>query len=234
GDGSLTAPTPRFTTADARIARDFAGFADELGLDVSVTSRDRSAPTYRLKRRRGPSQADVAAVARVSTATVSLALGRSSHRLADATVEKVREAGQLLGYENEGSQPQNPFMRRLEEHGLTGTTSHTKFVPPAVFRLPERQLALFLSRLYATDGSAWTHGNIYRIEYSTVSERFARDLQHLLLRFGISAKLRRRVVRYRSARRVAWDISIQDPASVQRFAKRIGIFSKERQLKAVV
>jgi len=234
GDGSLTGPTPRFTTGDDRIAQDFAGFADDLGLDVSATSEERSAPTYRLKRRRGPSQADVAAACNVSAATVSLALGRGSHRPSERTVETVRKSAESLGYVNRGPSPENPFMLLLKQHGLAGTTSQTKFVPPAVFRLPERQMALFLSRLYATDGSAWVHDNIYRIEYATVSERLARDVQHLLLRFGICAKLRERFIKYRSGRRRAWDIAIQDPASVRRFADRIGIFSKEHQLRAVV
>ena len=40
------------------------------------------------------------------------------------------------------------------------------------------------------DGSAWIDGNIYRIEFCSVSERLARGVQHLLLRFGINAKLR--------------------------------------------
>lgn len=234
GDGSLTGPTPRFTTADDEIAEDFARFADDLGFDVSVTPEERAALTYRLKRRRGPSQADVAVASKVSPATVSIALGPDSHRLNETTVDAVRNSAEPLGYVNRGPSPENPFMLLLEQHGLAGTTSHTKFVPPAVFRLPERQMALFLSRLYATDGSAWVHDNMYRIEYATVSERLARDVQHLLLRFGISAKLRKRLVKYGSGRRRAWDVAIQDPASVRRFADRIGIFSKEPKLRAVV
>ena len=79
----------------------------------------------------------------------------------------------------------------LRRHGLMGHGSHTKFVPDAVFRLPRRQIALFLSRLFATDGSAWwtDAGDGYgRIGYGTVSKRLAHDVQHLLLRFGLNAR----------------------------------------------
>ena len=41
----------------------------------------------------------------------------------------------------------------LDELGLFGLRSHEKFVPDPVFALPDEQLALFLRRLWATDGS---------------------------------------------------------------------------------
>ncbi len=233
GDGSLTESTPKFSTADQRILEEFTNWADQLDLDVTVSGADRSAPSYRLVDRRGPTQLDIAESAGVSRATVILALGPQSHRLAANTVASVREAADELGYRFAGAAPKNRFTARLEELGLAGTTSHTKFVPEPIFRLTKRQVALFLSRLYATDGSAWVHGNIYRIEYATVSEQLARDVQHLLLRFGILAKLRRRSIRYGDSSRPAFDVAIQDPESVARFSTEIGIFSKEEQLAAV-
>ncbi|MDH3606086.1 MAG: replicative DNA helicase [Acidimicrobiia bacterium] len=233
GDGSLTESTPKFSTADSRILEEFTEWADQLDLDVTVSGEDRSAPSYRLVDRRGPSHRDLGNSVGVSPATVSLALGAGSHRLAPNTVSRVRQAAEQLGYRFAGAAPKNRFTARLEEFGLAGTSSHTKFVPEAVFRLPKRQVALFLSRLYATDGSAWVHDNIYRVEYVTVSEQLARDVQHLLLRFGIHSKLRRRMVRYGDSRRQAFELGIQDPEGVNRFADEIGIFSKEDQLAAV-
>ncbi|NNC93209.1 MAG: replicative DNA helicase [Acidimicrobiia bacterium] len=233
GDGCLTASTPRFTTADARVLEDFTAHANALDLDIRVSGTDRSAPTYRLVDRRGPSQQDVATLAGVSKGTVSLALGSGAGRLRRETVAAVVAAAEELGYRFAGSTPKNRFTIRLEQLGLAGATSHTKFVPEPVFRLPKRQVALFLSRLYATDGSAWVHGNIYRIEYTSVSEQLARDVQHLLLRFGIVAKLRHRWVRYNQTRRPVFDVAVQDPDSVRRFAAEVGIFAKEAQLLEV-
>ncbi len=49
--------------------------------------------------------------------------------------------------------PHNPLAAWLDELGLFGLRSHQKFVPAPVFALPDEQLALFLRRLWATDGT---------------------------------------------------------------------------------
>jgi replicative DNA helicase len=46
----------------------------------------------------------------------------------------------------------NNIKEILEKHELFGKTSHTKFVPKDIFKLSKNDTALFLSRLYATDG----------------------------------------------------------------------------------
>jgi replicative DNA helicase len=124
----------------------------------------------------------------------------------------------------------NPVIAMLQRHGLFGVGSHAKHVPAAVFRLPKRHVALFLSRLFATDGSAWwtDAGDGYgRISYCSVSKRLARDVQHLLLRFGINAAIRQREVRYLDTRRRAYEVELRTSADIVTFADEIGIFSKE-------
>ena len=118
----------------------------------------------------------------------------------------------------------------LRKHGLMGHGAATKRVPPAVFRLPLRQLATFLNRLHATDGCAWVAGSYGRIAYCSVSEQLARDVQHLLLRFGINAKLRRRSVPYRDERRPAYEVEILAAPDILRFDDAIGILGKEEAL----
>jgi replicative DNA helicase len=231
GDGSLTDTSPKFTTTSPTLLAELEACAADL--DMRVTGHSDSSLTYRIVRKASrPSQRDVAAAAGVSDATVSLSLAGKPGPAATTRL-RVEEAAAKIGYLNEGSNPPNLLVRILEEHGLWGAGSAAKFVPDAVFRLPKEQLALFLSRLYATDGSAWTSGGSYRIEYVTVSEQLARDVQHLLLRFGVVAKLRRRDVKYNGGRRPAFEVAIQDPFSVRIFAEEIGIFSKERQVAAV-
>jgi replicative DNA helicase len=85
----------------------------------------------------------------------------------------------------------NPIAQWLDSLGLFGLRSHEKFVPKPVFALPRVQLSLFLRHLWATDGSITIakSGNV-RIYYATTSEVLARQLQSLLLRFGIVARLR--------------------------------------------
>jgi replicative DNA helicase len=85
----------------------------------------------------------------------------------------------------------NPIAEWLEGMGLFGLRSHEKFIPSKVFSLPRSQLALFLRHLWATDGSVTvSKSGFVRIYYGTTSERLARDLQSLLLRFNIRARLR--------------------------------------------
>lgn len=134
----------------------------------------------------------------------------------------------------EGRQHENVLTTLLKEHGLHGCTAHDKHVPGVIFRSPKRQIALFLNRLYACDDSAWIDEKNYRIEYCTVSEQLADDVQHLLLRFGIVAKKRTRMIRYGDARRRAFDISFQDPEDVEKFVGHIGAYGKMERMAEVL
>jgi len=125
----------------------------------------------------------------------------------------------------------NPLTQWLDNLGLMGCDSHHKQIPSIVFRLTERQVALFLNRLFATDGwVALTEGQSAALGYSTVSERLARQVQHLLLRFGIIARLKRRAMKYKDERRASWQLDITHADSIRAFASRICIFGKEDKL----
>src|SRR5581483_577824 len=50
--------------------------------------------------------------------------------------------------------------------------------------------------------------------YATPSERLARQVQHLLLRFGIIAKLRRKQVKQEDCCRTSWQLDIQPPSEL--------------------
>jgi replicative DNA helicase len=84
----------------------------------------------------------------------------------------------------------NPIAAWLDSMGLFGLRSHQKFIPSQIFSLPQNQLALFFRHLWATDGSVTVaKSGAVRVYYGTTSERLARELQLLLLRFGIVARL---------------------------------------------
>jgi replicative DNA helicase len=123
----------------------------------------------------------------------------------------------------------------VRRHGLAGTDSHSKHVPPAVYTLPREQVALFLNRLFATDGWASVAASgAAQIGFASVSEELARPVQHLLLRFGIIAALRRKLVRYNGERRHCWQVVITHRESLRTFAAEIGILSKEVAVATVV
>lgn len=143
------------------------------------------------------------------------------------TLHVARDAGAAAGREN----PLTGWLRAL---GVWGCGAHAKHVPAPVFQLPRAQLALFLNRLFATDGWATVLASGQpQVGYSTVSEQLARQVQHLLLRFGVVASLRERAIRYRDGRRTAWQLDVTDAASLAAFAGAIGLFGKEEALARV-
>jgi replicative DNA helicase len=129
---------------------------------------------------------------------------------------------------SQGNCATNCLTEWLKSLGIWGKLSHDKFVPAAVFQLPKLQLAAFLNRLFATDGWATvlSSGQV-QLGFATVSKKLAQQVQHLLLRFGIIARLKAKSVLYQGQRRAAWQIDITDAISIQGFVSEIGICGKE-------
>jgi len=81
----------------------------------------------------------------------------------------------------------NGVVELLKSYNLHGKLSIDKTIPDAVFSLPNHQLALFLGRLWSCDGSVEKKGVV---SYSTGSRKMADQVQHLLLRFGVTSRVR--------------------------------------------
>jgi replicative DNA helicase len=116
----------------------------------------------------------------------------------------------------------NPIAAWLDELGLFGLRSHEKFAPPPVFSLPKKQIALFLRHLWATDGSVTVNrnGRGGRVYYASTSRQLVDDMSRLLLRFGISCRVRR--VR-KSGYRDGWTLDISGCDDQRRFLGEIGV-----------
>lgn len=128
----------------------------------------------------------------------------------------------------------NPLTCWLQELGLWGKNSHTKTIPAIIFKLERSQVALFLNRLFSTDGWATVlKSGQSQLGYASVSEELVRQVQHLLLRFGIIAALKKRFIKYKNTRRSAWQLDITDAQSIKTFISEIGIFGKEEALSKV-
>ena len=107
--------------------------------------------------------------------------------------------------------------------GIHGQRSHEKRLPAAAFRLPNRQAALLLAHLWATDGCihvrpAGTRG-APRVYFATCSEGLARDVAALLLRFGLVARLRATV---HAGHRPLHTVDVSGAAQQRLFLERIG------------
>ena len=117
----------------------------------------------------------------------------------------------------------------LQELGLWGKDACHQTIPSIVFKLQPQLLSLFLNRLFATDGwiSILKSGQV-QCSYCSVSRSLARQIQHLLLRFGIIASLKKQLLKHDNSSRIAWQISITDAQSIKIFVDEIGIFGKEK------
>jgi len=104
--------------------------------------------------------------------------------------------------------------------------SRTKRVPAYFYGLSDRQLGLFLNRVWACDGWVSRHLQGWEVGICLASEAFIRDIQQLLLRFGIRARMRPRTMHYQHKgerrERPAWSLEMHDCASVRRFLNAVG------------
>ena len=118
----------------------------------------------------------------------------------------------------------NPIAAWLDSMGLFGLRSHEKFIPPHIFSLPREQLALFLRHLWATDGSVTVaKSGAVRVYYGTTSERLARQLQTLLLRFEITARLHAVGNVYGHPQ---WTIDVTGVKDRRRFLNEVGVYGE--------
>jgi replicative DNA helicase len=266
GDGSPTGNTATATQTDPRIAEDFQSAVEAFGAVCCRQERDRSgsrAPSFAvagdyefIARHREGFAAALRQVLggkrgvperlarRHEGDPSSLTNGqRGATVSSEARFDRLCSARSLSpsvlaphGLASLRRNRKNTIALWLIHHGLWGKSAAHKQIPSAIFSLPRDQLALFLNRLFATDGWARVTptSGLAQIGYCSISARLAKQVQHLLLRFGIIAALRRKSFVYKATRRSAWSLYITDPASIKIFSDVIGMFGKESQLAEVI
>ena len=116
----------------------------------------------------------------------------------------------------------DPIAEWLDTLGLFGPGSDETFVPAGVFGLSTSQVALFLRHLCATNGSVTLakSGRGGRICYASTSRRLLEDVSRLLLRFGITGRLRPVPV---NPRRTRFILDVSGPDDQRRFLREIGV-----------
>ncbi len=147
-------------------------------------------------------------------------------------------AGANVAFTNAGHEALEDFARSaralgdevvadlVEAHGLRHLAVD-KRVPEAVFSLPNDQLATFIGCLWATDGWVTEAGvGPAEIGFASASEQLARDVAHLLLRFGIVARIDHKPNDHAGA----WTVAVRDADQVIVFATTF--FVPDKQDKA--
>jgi replicative DNA helicase len=123
----------------------------------------------------------------------------------------------------------NPIRVWLEGLGAFGFRSHEKRVPAKVFSQSALGIAVFLRHLWATDGCVHlSHGvshyaNVY---YASSSAGLAQDVQCLLLRLGINAKLTRHSQPGKG--RDQYHVSVSGQHEILAFLEIVGVLGAEK------
>ena len=156
----------------------------------------------------------------------------------EVRTREMKERGNCLTYaivaiepkhNEKGHMMPNQVGKILQQYGLFKKRSSEKTIPRQVYNLPNRQLAIFLNRLFAGDG--WCHAKHPCIEYYTISRELIYGIQHLLLRFGILSKVMPRTQISEQGEYDYYTIYITDGDSLTKFISKIGILGQEAQLQ---
>ncbi|MCB0161003.1 MAG: hypothetical protein KDD83_22875, partial [Caldilineaceae bacterium] len=149
----------------------------------------------------------------------------------------VRIAAELQWYqvylsatENLARSRRNPIAQWLDELGVFGLRSHEKRVPHAVFMQPDGGTACFLRHLWSTDGCVrmrWGKKPQPAVYYATSSRDLAYDVQSLLLRLQINARVR--LVAQGAKGRNQYHVIVSGTHDLRRFAEKIGAVGAYKQ-----
>ena len=101
-----------------------------------------------------------------------------------------------------------------ERLGLRGKNARQKQLPAEAFTLTAADLALLLARLWEGDG---TLSSAFHASYDTVSRVLAEQVQHLLLRFGIVARIYERRRQYQGEAWLGYTVTVTGKANLERF-----------------
>lgn len=113
----------------------------------------------------------------------------------------------------------------LRDLGIFGQRSHEKSLPDIVYRFSNKQVALLLRHLWATDGTIFTRKSGQKgshvIHFSTNSHDLATGVSSLLMRFGIVARINKV---QKESYRPTYMVCVTGAEDMQRFINIIGAF----------
>ncbi len=130
-------------------------------------------------------------------------------------------------------QPTSPVARWLDDLGVLRPDDEGLVLPAAVHALPKAQIALFVRELWSTAGTVVVHANGRggRLSFSCSSRLLLEGLSRLLLRFGISARLR---TSPGSTLRPVRRLDIEGADDLRRFLQEIGVQGRQAEPAAAL
>ena len=115
----------------------------------------------------------------------------------------------------------SPAKVLLKKLGLFGKKSPQKDIPSEIFQLSNKKLGIFISRLWSCDGHIDLASRA--IIYSSSSLKLIKQLQLLLLRFGIVSRWSQK----RPVPHVLYKLIIQGEKNIKTFSKEIGLVGQK-------
>jgi hypothetical protein len=134
------------------------------------------------------------------------------------------------------SKVKNKLTLFLKELGLWKSKSERTF-PENIWRYSKSDLALFINRLYACDGTIFDYyqnnNHSCRIMLFSPNKQFIEDLQELLLKFGIHSNIViEKPTKKRPGNNIGYRLTCQNPRDIITFLDEIGdVYSKEEKCK---
>ncbi|MFY9223408.1 MAG: replicative DNA helicase [Blastocatellia bacterium] len=123
----------------------------------------------------------------------------------------------------------NPIATWLDKLGIFGLRSYEKKVPKEVFAQSTEGIACFLRHLWSTDGciKSYPEKNPYlSIYYASSSAELIFNIQTLLLRLGINAKISPRDQKGKG--RTQYHLIITGKPDIEQFLTKVGAISQDK------
>jgi replicative DNA helicase len=110
---------------------------------------------------------------------------------------------------------------------LADVIDKTDAIAAIIFKLTRSQIGQFLNYLFSTHGWAKVLKNSQlQLGFSNLNKKIARQVQHLLLRFGILATLQEKSIEIQDNQKSNWHLYINHTDSLKTFVKEFGKFSQ--------
>jgi len=120
----------------------------------------------------------------------------------------------------------------IEREELFGLLATQKYLSQNIMHLNKNSLKLFLSRLFSCDGSIFKTNDYWQTSYGSSSKKMIRQIQNILLRFGILSRLRDKKIKLNGKIFDSYELVI-NAQNTLKFIEEIGFFGKKEERQKV-
>ncbi|HLF53642.1 MAG TPA: LAGLIDADG family homing endonuclease, partial [Candidatus Nanoarchaeia archaeon] len=124
------------------------------------------------------------------------------------------------------------IIKWLMKLGLYDKLSAQKFLPDKIMKLDKNQMSIFLNRLFSCDGSIFKTKDYWQTSYASSSEKMIRQVQDILLRFGILSRLREKKIKLDDKIFDSFELVINSENTLK-VIEEIGFFGKKEERQRI-